>query len=144
MSPTWARDISTAEGVLREHGLRVTEQRATVLAAMMREAGDATAQSLHERLRARHPKLGLATVYRTLGSLAEAGVLDTLQHGHGICYRWCAPGHHHHLTCRRCHAVVELRECDVDDWATRMGATHDFTDVQHTVELTGLCARCAS
>ena len=143
MSPDPAARVR-AEAALRDHGLRVTDQRVIVLEAMMLESGDATAQALHERLRLRHPKLGLATVYRTLGSLVDAGVLDTLQHGHGICYRWCAPGHHHHLTCTQCHAVIELRDCIVDGWADTVGARHGYTGVQHSVELTGTCPRCAA
>ena len=137
-----ARDAARAE--LQRHGLRSTTQRVLVLAELMARAGDVTAQSLHEELRAEHPTLGLATVYRTLGSLEQAGVLDALQHGHGTCYRWCAPGHHHHLTCSRCHRVVEVHDCDVAPWADRVARAHGFTEVRHQVELVGTCAACAA
>lgn len=130
--------------MLAGHGLRVTEQRLVVLGAMLIERNDVTAQSLHERLRLEHPRLGLATVYRTLASLADAGVLDRLHHSHGVaCYRFCEPGHHHHLTCRSCHAVVELRDCDLGGWASRVGSQHGFHSIEHSVELEGLCGRCA-
>ena len=50
--------------------------------------------------------VGLATVYRTLGWLAENGVVDTLSHNRGeACYRLCGDGHHHHLVCSGCHRV---------------------------------------
>lgn len=111
---------------------------------MVGRPDDTTAQALHERLRGEHPSLGLATVYRTLGALVEAGVLDAMQHGHGTCYRLCAPGHHHHLTCVKCHRVVEVRECTVGEWAEDVGRSNGFSDVRHTVELTGLCATCAA
>jgi Fur family transcriptional regulator, ferric uptake regulator len=110
-------------------------------------------QALHERLRREHPRLGLATVYRALASLADAGVLDRLHHAHGhghgqgqgsTCFRFCAPGHHHHLTCRGCHAVVELRDCDLDGWASGVAGRHGFTAVEHSVELEGLCAECST
>lgn len=140
------RDASTprsdADEILRRGGLRVTAQRVLVLDAMMREAGDATAQALHERLRHTNPTLGLATVYRTLGSLADAGILDTMQHGHGVCYRWCAPGHHHHLTCTGCHRVVEVRDCEAGEWVDRVARVNGFEDVRHSIELVGTCAAC--
>ncbi|MEO6867744.1 MAG: transcriptional repressor [Gaiellales bacterium] len=135
---------SQARAELQSHSLRATSQRMLVLTELMRTKQDATAQELHTQLRRAAPSLGLATVYRTLGKLVEAGVLDALQHGHGTCYRWCAPGHHHHLTCVRCHSVVELHDCGVGAWADEIGATHGFTQVRHMVELSGLCASCTA
>ena len=135
-------DIDATE-VLVSRGLRVTAQRITVLDAMIAELGDTTAQALHERLRPAHPQLGMATVYRTLNALADAGVLDRLHHeGTSTCYRYCAPGHHHHLTCRSCHAVVELRDCDLASWAQHVAAAHGFAAAQHSVELSGICGAC--
>lgn len=134
-------DDAAAE--LRRHGLRATPQRLAVLGALMDRAGDATAQGLHDELQRSHPGIGLATVYRTLGALADAGVIDAMQHGHGTCYRRCAPGHHHHLTCTRCHRVVELHDCEVGDWAERMAAASGFQQVEHRVELSGICGPCA-
>ena len=130
------------ESVLAEHGLRITAQRVAVLAEVAREEGDVTAQELHARLRARGTRVGLATVYRTLDALAEAGVLDTLPHGTETCYRHCTSEHHHHLTCRSCHRVVEVLECDLGAWARRVGSRHGFADVAHEVELYGTCGRC--
>lgn len=136
-------ELDIARAHLRAHGLRATEQRIVVLGALMVDPGDTTAQGLYERLRKRHPSLGLATVYRTLGSLADAGIIDAMQHGHGTCYRWCAPGHHHHLTCTGCHRVVEVRECPIGDWAETVGAANGFTNVSHVFEISGRCADCA-
>lgn len=145
MASLSSSDSHALAELLAGHGLRVTEQRMVVLQEMMRERNDVTAQDLHARLRPHYPKLGLATVYRTLSSLAEAGVLDRLHHDDGgACYRYCEPGHHHHLVCRNCHAVVELRDCDLDRWAADIGKRHGFSGVEHTVELAGTCTSCAA
>ena len=141
------RDRATsndAGDVLAQRGLRVTGQRIVVLEAMMAEPHDITAQALHERLRPLHPQLGMATVYRTLNALADAGVLDRLHHdGASTCFRYCTPGHHHHLTCRSCHAVVELHDCDLAPWVARMAGAHGYVHALHSVELSGICAACA-
>jgi Fur family transcriptional regulator, ferric uptake regulator len=90
-------------------GLRVTRQRLRVLDELAREPHDLTAQDLYRRLRDADEKIGLATVYRTLGSLVEHGVVDTMAHSRGeTCYRLCSDAHHHHLVCSECHRVVEL------------------------------------
>lgn len=141
--PTTSRAQHDPATVLAAHQLRITDQRTIVLEALAAEPNDVTAQTLHERLRRQHPKLGLATVYRTLNALADAGVLDRLHHGSdGVCFRYCGPGHHHHLTCRACHAVVELHGCDLGEWARDIGQHHGFRDVEHSVELVGICDAC--
>lgn len=146
--PVGMDDRSTAESreraaaELRTAGLRATSQRIDVLRAMEGIHGDVTAQALHEALLAGGTILGLATVYRTLASLADAGVIDAMQHGHGTCWRKCAPGHHHHLTCDGCHRVVEVHDCGVGEWASRIADQHGFANVRHVVELRGTCGRC--
>ena len=133
----------SAEGLLAEHGVRATPRRIEVLAELVDEPNDATAQALHERLRRRGHAIGLATVYRTLGVLAETGIVDVLSHGHGeLCYRTCGGGHHHHLVCTGCHRVVELGDCELGPWLDRAAAEHGFHPTAHRLEVSGLCAAC--
>lgn len=129
--------------LLDRHGIRATRQRLLVLAALSAERDDATAQQIHERLRASGEAIGLATVYRTVALLSEHGVIDMLVHQPGeICYRLCSEGHHHHLVCSSCHHVVELGDCELDSWLDDLGAAHGFAVTTHTVEVTGLCSAC--
>jgi Fur family ferric uptake transcriptional regulator len=136
------RPAAAPAQILAEHGLRATDQRIAVLEAMVLEPNDVTAQSLHGRLVDASPSLGLATVYRTLNALADAGILDRLHHDSSTCFRYCRPGHHHHLICRSCHAVVELHDCDLDAWAADIAQQHGYAAVRHAVELDGVCADC--
>jgi Fur family transcriptional regulator, ferric uptake regulator len=129
--------------VLEGVGVRATRQRVVVLSELMGEQNDVTAQELHERLRGRGERLGLATVYRTLGLLAEGGVIDSLAHRPGeLCYRWCGEGHHHHLVCSSCHQVVELDDCELEPWLERVSRAHDFVTTAHRLEVSGLCGDC--
>jgi Fur family ferric uptake transcriptional regulator len=132
-----------AADLLEGAGVRPTRQRLTVLAELMGERDDLTAQELHERLRGRGERLGLATVYRTLGLLSEEGVIDALSHRPGeLSYRWCGDGHHHHLVCSSCHRVVELDECELEPWLDRISEAHGFVTTGHRLEVSGLCAEC--
>ena len=108
------------------------------------EPNDATAQQIHDRLRERGHRIGLATVYRTLAALTDRGALDVLSHRPGeLCYRLCGDGHHHHLVCSSCHRVVELEGCELEPWLDRLGVAHGFSVTAHSVEVTGICADCA-
>jgi Fur family ferric uptake transcriptional regulator len=83
----------------------------------------------------------MSTVYRTLGTLAEAGVLHAFTAGGETRYRACAPGWHCHLVCRRCGAVTE-HSADIGDWLERIRAETDFTPDPQQAEVHGVCGRC--
>ena len=129
--------------LLERSGVRATARRLEVLGELARESDDVTAQQLWSRLRERDSHTGLATVYRTLALLSEKGVVDVLSHHGGEqCYRLCGEQHHHHLFCERCHRVVEVQECGLDDWVAAAVKQHGFVATEHRVEIVGLCADC--
>lgn len=131
------------ERLLERRGLRPTPQRVSVLAELIKERDDVTAQGLHQRLRAEGARVGLATVYRTLAALREKGIVDTLSHHPGeLCYRLCADEHHHHLVCTSCHRVIELGDCDLEPRLQQLAAAHGFVATGHRLDVAGLCATC--
>lgn len=122
---------------------RPTRQQSAVLARLSELEEFTSAQDLHASLRDAGAKVGLATVYRTLASMAAAGEIDTLRTDEGeAVYRKCSTGHHHHLVCRRCGHTVEIEGPAVERWADTVGAEHGFTEVEHTLEVFGVCAGC--
>ena len=113
--------------LLERNGVRATPRRLEVLEELAQERDDVTAQQLWSRLREHDSAAGLATVYRTLALLSEKGVVDVLSHHGGEqCYRLCGDEHHHHLLCERCHRVVEVQECGLDDWVSAAAKRHGF------------------
>jgi Fur family transcriptional regulator, ferric uptake regulator len=129
--------------LLERNGVRATPRRLEVLEELAHERDDVTAQQLWTRLRDRDSRAGLATVYRTLALLSERGVVDVLSHHGGEqCYRLCGAEHHHHLLCERCHRVVEIQECGLDDWVVAAADRHGFVATDHRVEIVGVCADC--
>jgi Fur family transcriptional regulator, ferric uptake regulator len=86
---------------------------------------------------------GLATVYRTLQSLEQAGLVRTFPAGEGeLAYKLCEPGHHHHLICERCGRVVEIPSCEVEEWAAQVAARRGFEVSSHQADIYGVCERC--
>jgi Fur family ferric uptake transcriptional regulator len=128
---------------LARGGLRPTPQRLRVLTALAAEPHDVTAQELWRRLRDDGERVALATVYRTVGALAEAGVVDSLSHHRGeACFRLCGDAHHHHLVCTECHRVVELEGCGLEEWLDGLAASAGFRATGHRVEVVGVCGAC--
>ena len=125
---------------------RSTRQRTAVTALLDETADFVSAQQLHDRLRHRGDSVGLTTVYRTLQSLAETGMVDVVRTDEGeAVYRRCSSGtHHHHLVCRHCGTAVEVEGPAVEAWAGKVATEHGFTKVEHTLEIFGTCANCAA
>lgn len=127
------------------HRLRATRQRTAVSRLLDDTDGFRSAQEIHEKLRRCGEGIGLTTVYRTLQTLAEAGEIDVLRTASGeAIYRRCSAHHHHHLVCRYCGRTVEVEGPTVELWAEKVAHDHGFTDIDHTIEISGRCADCAT
>lgn len=138
--PTETTPRAFAEGRRRD-----TRQRRALREHLAVSEAFVSAQQLHDDLRARGDKIGLATIYRTLQVMSEAGEVDTVRTVDGeTLYRKCGPRHHHHLLCRNCGLTVELDGPGVERWAAKAADVNGFTDVQHVVELFGLCGQCST
>lgn len=124
--------------------VRNTKQRRAVRAALRSQSDFVTTQELHARLQEGGQKVSLATTYRVLQSMAEIGEVDTLRNDDGeAIYRQCeAEHHHHHLVCRRCGATVELEAPTVEAWAEQTASAYGYAELDHTIEIVGLCPRC--
>jgi Fur family transcriptional regulator, ferric uptake regulator len=124
-------------------GVRATRQRAAIAGLLDTLDEFRSAQELHDELRQRGENIGLTTVYRTLQSMATAGLLDTLRNDTGeSVYRRCSDHHHHHLVCRSCGSTVEVGDREVEEWAAEVAAKHGFSNVSHTIEIYGTCSDC--
>jgi Fe2+ or Zn2+ uptake regulation protein len=129
---------------LRDAGERVTPQRLIVADALAAAGRRVSAQELYEQVRDIEPRIGRATVFRTLEALVIAGVARRLeQDGHVYGYVACRPGHHHHLACDRCGRVEELDESYVGPVAARVSSDLGFEIDHSRVDFYGRCARCA-
>ena len=124
---------------------RNTTQRTAILQVLAGTDEFVSAQDLHSALRTAGSTIGLATVYRALQDMAGGGDLDTVRNQTGeVLYRQCVqPQHHHHLVCRQCGRTQEIEAPSVERWARTIAAQYGYTDINHELELFGLCADCA-
>ena len=123
---------------------RKTRQRTAVGAILDRSDQFRTASQIHDELRHSGENIGLTTVYRTLQMMAGGDELDHIRTDDGeTAYRRCSRGHHHHLVCRSCGRTVEVEGPAIEAWTDQIAADHGYTDVQHHLEIFGVCAVCA-
>jgi Fur family transcriptional regulator, ferric uptake regulator len=140
-----AVQTGNVENVSTPAKTRHTAQADAVRDALEQAGGFLSAQEVYDALRGGAQGAGLTTVYRQLQSLAARGVADVIVSPDGTTsYRYCrAPGtHHHHLVCRSCGRAEEVEGPAVEQWTSAVAEKFGYTDVNHTVEIFGLCPSC--
>ncbi len=127
-------------------GQRVTRQRVAISELLDDVDEFRSAQQIHQLLGQRGHDIGLATVYRTLNAMAEQGDVEVLLQPSGEhTYLRCAPRseHHHHLVCRTCGRTVDVAAPELEQLVEALAASHEFSDVEHSLDFLGTCAACA-
>ena len=130
--------------ILRQRGYRLTPQRRAVLKVIALSSDHLTPAAIYERVRRKHPGIGLVTIYRTLAVLAELGLICEV-HAGGSCRSYLMrkpPGHHHHLICSQCGRVVDFSDCDLGGLERRLAQENGFKIEGHLLEFLGLCPAC--
>jgi Fur family ferric uptake transcriptional regulator len=128
---------------LKRRGHKLTRQRKAVLDLFSHANGHLTPQQVCARVKRKYPRVGLATVYRTLDLLHDLGVVCRLAHPDGgHTYTLAASGHHHHLLCTACGTVVDFTTSSLDELQQRLALESGFTIESHTLEFAGRCPDC--
>jgi Fur family ferric uptake transcriptional regulator len=134
------------EDYVRRHGLKSTSQRDVIVDLFLKSSGHISIEDLLGKVRKRAPKVGYATVYRTLKLLTDCGIAAARQFGDGQT-RFEVVGehaHHDHLICVQCGLILEFENDTIeqlqDEMAEKMGG---FKLVRHKLELYGLCPKAA-
>ena len=102
-------------------------------------------QEIHDRLRSEGGRVGIASVYRTVESLLDAGLVQRVDLGDGIARfeRTDSTGeHHHHLVCDDCGRVEPFEDAGLEAALQRVAGGHGYDVAAHEVVLRGACEDC--
>jgi Fur family ferric uptake transcriptional regulator len=132
------------DGYLADQGLKQTQQRKMVIQYFLGMEKHVSVEELHEFIRRKGHPIGLATVYRTLSLLKEAGLVEQKQFAEGkSVYEVNEPNSHHdHLICISCRKVIEFENDGIEKLQEEVAKEHEFTLVYHSLDLFGYCKRC--
>lgn len=124
---------------------RQTGQRRALLSFLTSTDRCLSAKEMHAELARLGSPVSLATIYRTLGRLVGAGVLDVVSREDGeATYVIGSPRHHHHLVCRICGRADEIGDPEIAQWADEQAARRGFTDATHDLTVMGVCPTCTA
>jgi Fur family ferric uptake transcriptional regulator len=147
-SPSAAEHQAHLRGLLEAYmakkGLRSTEQRRLIVNEFFKAPAHITIEELLAQVRAIDPRVGYATVYRTLKLFVECGVAHERRFNDGVTRYEIAneDEHHDHLICVECGAITEFEEPAIERLQEEIAARYSFSVRSHKHELYGVCAAC--
>ena len=125
-------------------GLKSTHQRELILEEFLRAGSHLSTEDLYLRLRRKNPRIGYATVHRTLKLFAECGIAEQRNFGDGQArYEASAHDEHHdHLICVVCGKIVEFEDPRIEELQIEVAGALGFSIERHRLELYGCCSDC--
>jgi len=132
--------LEELETVLSARGLRVTPARRAVLAAILTQGEQFSAEDVLRTA----PEAGRATVFRTIRLLCRLGlVCRVLLEDGRLRYRLAGTRrHHHHLVCLGCGRVRDLDQCVVAGLGASIARATGYRVEGHWLEIYGRCRQC--
>lgn len=131
------------EAYMTEQGLRSTDQRRLIIDTLFDAPAHLSVEELLEQVRRVDPKVGYATVYRTMKMLASGGIVEESKFGGGFTrYELSDQGSHHdHIICLDCGIIQEFEEPLIEDLQERVAQRFGFEIASHKYELYCHCQK---
>ncbi len=131
--------------LLKEQKLKFTRQREMILKVLYDHSGHFSPEEIHRMILNENPdlKVGIATVYRTLILLEDAGLADSISFGKdGKIYELGLKKHHDHLICTGCGTIIEFVDEVIEAKQEEIAQKYHFKMTDHSMKIIGLCEAC--
>ncbi len=142
VSPEVVREKEIAfSKFIQKEGLKTTKQRNTIVNVFFGMRGHISVEELLREVKKVNPKIGYATVYRTLHLLVKSELVAERRFGDGLSrYEGHSEVEHHdHMICLNCGKIFEFYNPELEKLQERLAAENNFTIYRHRLELYGVC-----
>jgi len=127
----------------RTAGLKVTHQRTEIYRQLLLMSDHPSAETIHKRLLSTLPTISLDTVYRTLTTLEEHGLVARIQTTESQARFEVVSKPHHHLICSRCKLVMDFHWPAIDTFQLPPIAEQWGQIDSRTIVMYGSCKSCS-
>lgn len=136
--------VETASKALQSAGYRMTPQRMMILDMLIQAEDHVSAEGLHERIRKIYPQLSFSTVYRTLETLRDMGLVTQTDLGVGRWqYHTVDKANHHHIICQQCGKVTTVTEDVFAGARDYLKQKYGFNANMYHYAIYGSCPECS-
>ena len=134
------KEVAFAEFIQRE-GLKTTRQRNTIISVFFRLRGHISVEELLSEVKKVNPRIGYATVYRTLHLLVKSNLVEERRFGDGLArYEGHSDVEHHdHMICLECGEISEFFNPRLEALQNELAEENNFQIYRHRLELYGVC-----
>ena len=134
------KEMAFADFIQRK-GLKTTRQRNTIISTFFRLRGHISVEELLNEVKKANPRIGYATVYRTLHLLVESGLVEERRFGDGLArYEGHSDVEHHdHMICLECGEIFEFFNPRLEALQEKLAEENNFQIYRHRLELYGVC-----
>ncbi|MCD6187428.1 MAG: transcriptional repressor [Desulfuromusa sp.] len=142
MKLTMKNELDAFAEACREKDLRLTPQRLEIFKELAQATDHPTAETLHQRLIQGMPTLSLDTVYRTLGTFANLGLVNKVETSESQAYFEVSQVQHHHLICRKCKEIIDFQWQYIDNAALPEEVNSWGKIERKNIVVYGTCHKC--
>ena len=137
--------IDELKKIVKQKGLKYTEQREIVLSILLHAKEHLTAEEVYNEIKKKYANsnIGIATVYRALSFLEEVDLITSITFGtEGKKYESNSKSHHDHLICTSCGRIIEFIDEEIEKRQEKIAKNNKFKITSHTMQLYGVCENC--
>ncbi len=135
----------TIEAKCLSQGVKLTDQRKVIVKVLSEskekygESDHPDVDELYNRVSKIDSKISIATVYRTVKILEEAGILVKHDFKAGKArYEQIRESHHDHLIDVKSGEIIEFVDDEIEKLQKKVAEKHGYTLVDHKLELYGV------
>jgi Fur family transcriptional regulator, ferric uptake regulator len=131
--------VARFNATLKQAKKSMTEPRRLIFTHLLQ--GPASIAEMAESLA---ESVDRTSVYRTIELFDRLGIVNRVWHGFKdqVELSEVFIPHHHHAVCERCGTAIDIISNDLEALLSKVAKSQGFLMVEHSVEITGYCARC--
>lgn len=129
---------------LKKKSLKLTSQRQIILRIFLATEKHISVEELYDIVKKKDSGIGLATVFRTLKLLRDAGIAKEVDLGDKKTRYEHKYGHEHHdhIICVRCGKFIEVVDPEIESLQEKLCKKIGFLAEKHKMEIFGICKKC--
>ena len=134
--------ITQLRNKCKEYGLRMTHQKVVIYRELLKSLDHPSPEQIFKRLKRSFPEMSFDTVYRTLATFNEIGLV-TLVDGYGTARRFDSKlEKHHHFRCTKCGTIIDFISDYYDKIDIPKYISKECEVLKLLVTLEGYCKKC--
>jgi Fur family peroxide stress response transcriptional regulator len=126
----------------RKKGYKATPQRIAICRFALRTREHPSAQRIYNEVKVLFPTVSLATVYKTLQTLSELGLVQELSFPQGEARFDSYMQPHINLLCTQCGKVTDLDDVALREIVERVASRAKFNATGQRLDIYGICDKC--